>query len=248
MGRVLTCTCVLLALGSAVSADQLIFDNIIPNGGVFYNGFPSTSQLDNGFGFDAGVVDDFTLGPSSDPSGDWSIKSLKWSGKFILGSPTTNMNFNIIVWPSEDEAPTPAGGSDAGMPPDYTAALAVYNNVPANAVANPVGNNNYDYSANLPLPFTASDGTTYWLEIQAAVNFPPQWGWQLTGGTQGNFTYSGFAGLQDQIQFWTAAGLDTAFQLYGDPVPEPTTAGLGIALIGLTLTRRTRRSMSTFAA
>jgi hypothetical protein len=224
-------------------ADQLIFDNIALNGGTFYNGFPSTSQLDSGFGFDAGVVDDFVLPASSDPSGDWQIKSLNWSGRFIVGTPVTNMSFNIIVWPSEIGLDIPAGGSEEGMPPDYTAALAIYSNVPATAIANPVGENNFDYSADLPIPFSASDGTTYWLEVQAAQNWPPQWAWQLTLGTHGSFTYSGFAGLLDTIQFWSPAGLDTAFQLYGDPVPEPSTAILGLAC-GLLMMRRMRLSTS----
>src|SRR6185295_13663250 len=99
MGRIYLSLGLILGLVSTVLGDQIIFDNIGPNGGVFYNGFPSTSQLDNGFGFDAGVADDFILPASSDASGDWNIKSLKWSGIFILGQPASDMHFNIIVWP-----------------------------------------------------------------------------------------------------------------------------------------------------
>jgi hypothetical protein len=233
---------IVLLLSAPLMADGLIFDNVGPNGGPLYSGFSTTSQLDQGFGFDAGVADDFSLPTSSDPSGDWSVKHLKWSGVFILGQPIAITQFNIIVWPQEVGLPMPAGGSDSGNPPDYSAALAVYNHVPTVSSPGGGGANTFDYSADLPTSFLAEDNTPYWLEIQADRNWPPQWAWQIVAGTQGGITYNGFAGLLDTIQFWSGSGLDTAFQLFGDPVPEPTCAGLLMAFGLLSLrSRRLRR-------
>ncbi|MBI5762790.1 MAG: hypothetical protein HZA51_04610 [Planctomycetes bacterium] len=233
---------VVLSLATTASARPIIFDNITPNGGpLFTSGDIQASQKDAGFGFDAGVADDFTLGASSDISGDWRITEVNWIGRFMTGTPTPIDTFNIIFWP-DDNTGHPAGSDAAGLPPKYSEALAIYNNVPATSAPGGGGPTSFEYSASLPDAFFAEDGVQYWIEIQANVNYPPLWGVEMTNLTQLGRPHNGFDLFF--TPFWTESGAkhDTAFTLGGEPVPEPAAASMVILMLGLPLLRRRNRA------
>ncbi|MEK6642824.1 MAG: hypothetical protein AABZ08_02870 [Planctomycetota bacterium] len=227
---------VVLVLASTASAFPVIFDNITPNGGpLFTSGDIQASQKDSGFGFDAGVADDFVLPSSPDDSGDWRINQVNWIGRFITGTPTPIPTFNIIFWP-DDNSGHPAGSDAAGLPPKYSEALAIYSNVPASSGPGGGGSTSFEYSATLPDAFEAADGVRYWIEIQANVNFPPLWGVEMTNLTQLGRPHSGYDLFFTPFWSESAALHDTAFTLGGNPVPEPTS--LIILMLGLPLLRR----------
>ena len=195
-------------------AGDVIFDNIGPNGGYNPDGGSPASLLDPFYPFDAGAADDFTL------NGDFFIESVNWVGSFFGGASPNINSFNLIFWP--DAGGVPAGGTPAGQPPDYTQVLAFYD-IPGNANESPNGDGSNSYSVELPVPFQADGGTTYWLEVQPVYLWPPSWAFQVTFGSQGNHPVQGFDFLQ--LPFWTPITDpgDLAFQLTGTPVPEPVT-------------------------
>lgn len=210
----------ILGLASTAAARPIIFDNIAPNGGpLFTSGDIQASQKDAGFGFDAGVADDFQFESSPDDSGDWRITEVNWMGRFMTGTPAPIDTFNIIFWP--DESGHPAGSDAVGLPPKYSQALAIYNNVAATSGPGGGGPLSFEYSASLPSAFVAEDGVRYWIEIQANLNYPPLWGVEMTNSTQFGRPHNGFDLFA--TPFWTesAALHDTAFTLGGEPVPEP---------------------------
>jgi hypothetical protein len=179
------------------------------------------------------------LPASSDPTGDWQVTGVHWFGRFITGSPRTIDSFNIIFWP--DAGNRPAGGNAPGLPPKYSEALAIFE-VSADAAPGGGGATSFEYTASLPTAFDAQDGVKYWVEIQAGVNYPPLWGTEMTLFTQGSRPYDGFDLFS--TPFWTefAAARDTAFDLSGEPAPEPASAVL--ALMGFSLVALRRRMHS----
>lgn len=227
-----------LGLAATASGFSVIFDNITPNGGpLFTSGDVQPSQLDHGFGFDAGVADDFILPASPHVSGDWQVTGVDWIGRFTTGIPVPINTFNIIFWP--DTGGAPAGGNVPGLPPKYSDALAIYSNVPATNSPGGGGPSSFNYSGALPTPFIAQDGVHYWIEIQANVNYPPLWDMEVTLMSQLGRPYSGFDLFA--TPFWTELGndRDAAFILNGSPVPEPWSISLlGIGLLALTRRRR----------
>lgn len=226
-----------LCSSNAALGFSVIYDNIGPNGGVLFNsGDSQPSQLDNGFGFDAGVADDFRL--AANPGG-WSVTDLTWYGRFVTGQPVEIGGFNIIFWP--DAGGQPAGGQGPGDGPKYSQALAIYNNVPATSAPSGGGLNNFVYSATLPTPMLLQGNVTYWIEIQAVTNYPPLWDPENTVGSQMARPHYGWT--LDFTPFWTELldPHDMAFQLGGAPVPEPGAAGLA-ALALLCTAKRLRRS------
>ncbi len=107
------CTISLAALVASRASGSIIWDNIDINGGVSSTAQSLVSQLDNGFGFDAGAADDFFLAPSGHASGDWLVSGVNWAGKFSGSSPVPIPGFNIIFWPN-DTGDKPAGGTPSG--------------------------------------------------------------------------------------------------------------------------------------
>jgi len=229
-----------LACVPSAWAFPVIFDNITPNEGQNYTSFTSPASLkDTGFPFDAGAADDFVLPPSSHPSGDWLVTGLTWSGLFGTGFPVPISNFRVIFWPKATET-LPAGGTPSG-PPDYGQALAIYENILPTETPGAGGGATFDYAADLPTPFVADDGQTYWLEIQPSFNYPPLWNWQVTYRRR----------LSGPVRGWDLFGLpfwspiedqgDLAFTLLGEPVPEPVSGFLLALVATAALQVRTRR-------
>jgi hypothetical protein len=230
-----------LGLASSAVAFPVIFDNIDPNGGpLFTSGDLQASQRDMGFGFDAGCADDFVLPASPDESGDWQVTDVQWLGRFVTGSPVEIDSFNIIFWP--DAGGLPAGSNSAGLPPKYNEALAIYSGVPAVSSPGGGGATSFQYIAELPAPFTAADGVPYWIEVQANVNYPPLWAFEVTLMSQFARPHYGFDLFS--TPFWTELGnaRDNAFILSGVPVPEPGGAML-LGFGALVLARSRRRSV-----
>ena len=232
--------CVLVAAGlilgvSSASSGSVIYDNINPNGGVLFNSSENQpSQLDNGFGFDAGVADDFRLTGSP---GGWSATDVSWYGRFVTGLPVDIGGFNIIFWP--DAGGQPAGGQGPGDPPKYNQALAIISNVPATSVASAGGDRNFYYTATFPTPLALQDNVTYWIEIQAVTNYPPLWDPEMTLNSTGGHPHYGWTFFS--TPFWTGLGAaeDMAFQLGGSAVPEPASAVVLLgAFCGMLLRRR----------
>jgi hypothetical protein len=86
----------------------------------------------------------------------------------------------------------------------------------------------------LSLPFQALAGTTYWLSIQATLNYPPQWGWYQGRGGEG-VAYQDYSFGENGV-----IPTDLAFSLAS--VPEPITILLlSFGLIGLMLTKQYRQ-------
>jgi hypothetical protein len=208
---------------SSALATPIIYDNIAPNGGLLYNSADTqASQFPSTFHFDAGMADDFRMAPSPGIGGDWLVTEIDWYGRFITGLPVSADSFNIIFWP--DDGGSPAGSNDAGTGPKYSAALAIYSDVPTASSPSGGGSSNFGYYAALPAPFLAHANTSYWIEIQANVDYPPLWAPELTINTSianPNYGFDLFG-----TPFWTKslAGHDMAFTLHGTPSPEPTSA------------------------
>jgi hypothetical protein len=223
-----------LCFSAPALARSVIFDNIGPNGGVQFNsGNSQPSQLDNGFGFDAGLADDFQL--PANPGG-WTVTDVTWYGRFVTGLPVPIGGFNIIFWP--DAGGQPAGGQGPGVGPKYSNALAIYNNVPASSGPSGGGDANFVYSATLPSALAVQDGVTYWIEIQAVTNYPPLWDPEMTVASQLARPHDGWTLFS--TPFWTDIGAsqDMAFQLGGTAVPEPGASMFAVLTIISLITRR----------
>jgi hypothetical protein len=159
-----------------------------------------------GFGDFAKAYDDFTLDSAT------SIGKVKWYGEFFSGEPAPISNFLIQFW------------SDNSGPNAELFSETIVGNAHETLVEK-IGNFNlYQYGMDLSLPFKALAGTTYWLSIQATLDYPPQWGWYQGKGGDG-VAYQDFFGENGAIP----TGL--AFSLAS--VPEPITILLlSLGLIG----------------
>ena len=200
--------------GETAGAGSVIYDNIVPNGGLNPNGASPASQYDAAFPFDAGATDDFIL-PAT-PLCRWSVTGIRWSG--VYWGPDerrTITGFRIMFWPDVTGEPAGAGA----VVPNLGDALSVYEiaglaNETPNALGAPI---TFDYFTELPQPFHAMPGVRYWLQIQPVMASPVQWGWHITQGRQGIGPFQYFDLLS--LPLWTSvpdAG-DLAFALIGNP-------------------------------
>jgi hypothetical protein len=214
----------MIGIGEAVAASaaadgsilsQVILDNAGVNGGLNPGGASPASQYDADFPFDAAAADDFVL--PTRPLCRWSITEIYWSGAYWGDQNFTALEgFRIVLWPDVDGAP-PIGLAPL---PDIQDALAVYEIVgAAGETPNEAGTPGaHDYHALLPVPFEAESDARYWLQIQARMAYPPQWGMHITHSRNG-------AG---PVQYFDLLGLpawtdvpdhgDLAFTLLGHPV------------------------------
>jgi hypothetical protein len=217
---------VVLAVNSTASAGTVIYDNF--SSGYTTDGI--SSQFDTAYPFESQAADDFVLGTAA------SITGVNFVGSYFNpGPPGSITAFNIEFYADSGTGTSPTGG-----PGDPTGtALAAY------TVAGDGGEvDNFDgtfsYSVALPSGFSASAGVKYWVSIQAAQDFPPQWAWQASADNTGAGSVFGFPLLG--TDYWTDVGsvfglptADLAFQL----TPAPGALALfGLAGMGL---RRRRR-------
>ena len=164
-----------------------------------------------GFGDFAKAYDNFTLDSGT------SIGKVKWYGEFFSGEPAPISNFLIQFW------------SDNSGPNAELFSETIVGNAHETLVEK-IGNFNlYQYGMDLSLPFQALAGTTYWLSIQATLDYPPQWGWYQGKGGDG-VAYQDFFGEIGAIP------KDLAFSLAS--VPEPITILLlSFGLIGFMIAK-----------
>lgn len=172
----------------------------------------------DGFGDFAKAYDDFTLDSVT------SIVKVKWYGEFFSGEPAPISNFLIQFW------------SDKSGPNAELFSETIVGNAHETLVEK-IGNFNlYQYGMDLSLPFQALAGTTYWLSIQATLDYPPQWGWYQGKGGEG-VAYQDYSFGENGV-----IPTDLAFSLAS--VPEPITILLlSFGLIGLMLTKQYRQKL-----
>ena len=172
------------------------------------------STIIDGYGDFAKAYDNFTLDSAT------SIGKVTWYGEFFRGEPTPISNFLIQFW------------SDNSGPNAELLSETIVGNAHETLVEK-IGNFNlYQYGMDLSLPFQALAGTTYWLSIQATLDYPPQWGW---------YQGKGGVGVAHQDYFGEIGVIpkDLAFSLAS--VPEPITILLlSFGLIGLMITKHYR--------
>jgi hypothetical protein len=185
--------------------------------GVLY---PSSWQEPNGNDADQYVWDNFTLQASS----GITITEIQWRGGYQSNSGTV-LTFTVAIYPSI------AGGSQ----PDVSHPPLVQYQASGNAGETPTGTFGgtamYDYDFTLPAPFTASAGTTYWVQIEAWQSSIPNWG--MAAGSGGNGQHFRRMTNGSDIFYQVVPG-DTAFTLLG-PVAEGPISGLHAQNDGPTL-------------
>ena len=165
-----------------------------------------------GFGDFAKAYDNFTLDSAT------SIGKVKWYGEFFSGEPAPISNFLIQFW------------SDNSGPNAELFSETIVGNAHETFVEK-IGNFNlYQYGMDLSLPFQALAGTTYWLSIQATLDYLPQWGWYQGKGGNG-------VAYQDYL-FGNTGPIPTDLAFSLASVPEPITILLlSLGLIGLMIAK-----------
>lgn len=162
---------------------------------------PSSWWTPNGSASDRYVWDNFTLQSSKD------ITEVHWVGGYnpaSLGSGGPVLDFTVSIFPT----------TASGTQPDITAPLVSYQ-VGGNAGQTPTGTIGevalYNYAFILPVPFTATAGTKYWVEIYAWQNGIPDW--SLANGTGGDGVY--FFRIHGDGDIYQIRPGDAAFSLLG---------------------------------
>ena len=179
-----------------------------------------------GFGDFAKAYDDFILDSAT------AIGKVKWYGEFFLNEeifsiapdPAPISNFLIQFW------------SDKSGPNAQLLSETIVGNAHETFVEK-IGNFNlYQYDMDLSLPFKALAGTTYWLSIQATLDYPPQstqytqWGWYQGKGGDG-------VAYQDYL-FGNTGSIPTDLAFSLASVPEPITILLlSFGLIGFMIAK-----------
>ena len=208
-GKVLLGVAVLAGMAIAVrpaSASTLVY----AQNPDFNGAYSSQNDTTGGNGNFATAYDNFTLGSTT------SISSVEWIGSYF-NPPARG---NITGWTLNiysDNAGIPGGllyttGDVAGTAGETF--LEIDN----------VGDPAYLYG--LPVSFTASAGTQYWMSLVPDVGFPPQWGWETGTGGDGA-AYQCFVGTCGAIPN------DLSFALFANSsVPEPSSVLLLVTALG----------------
>jgi hypothetical protein len=170
------------------------------NNGQFYH---SARWGEDGSDYDEYVWDSFTLGTTR------SISEIHWRGGYV-GATAPITQFEISIW----------GSIPAGSQPNIGAGPIVEYTFVGNAGQTPAGTVGsvtvYDYGVTLPVPFVATAGVKYWVEILAWQNGFPFWSLQAaSGGNGSHFRFS-----EGMAMFHMITG-DCAFSLVALPLPCP---------------------------
>ena len=181
----------------------------------------TSSQLDTAYPFDSQKADDFTF--TTDP-GD--ITHVKWWGGYW--NPGASGNFppdgwNIYLYLDNGFCSPVLTGDD----PVQDAIASWYIPYADSHEDTECGQtDDYDHWVELSPAFTPTVGQTYWIAIQAVMQFQPQWGWMFSTVNPGCPVVGGFPLLG--TPYWTQddTGAGLAFELYhyeyGGPVLSVT--------------------------
>jgi hypothetical protein len=181
----------------------------------------------DGSDYDQYVWDAFVLGA------DAAITQIRWRGgydptRFGSGGPV--IDFTIAIYPS-----IPAGiQPNVVNPPlaDYQAGGSA-SETPAGSIG---GTPMYDYTFTLPVPFHASAGTKYWVQIEAWQHGIPDWSMAAGAGGDGSY-FRRIANVGD-IFYQTVSG-DAAFTLLSAGGPTDTATPTATPQTTLTATPQT---------
>ena len=180
-----------------------------PNGKLLFSSWLEPDGSD----FDQYIWDDFTL------SSEQTISVIQWYGGYDplqMGRGGAAVDFTVTIYPS----------IAAGTEPNVANPPLVEYQTGGNANETSIGTINgipmYAYQFSLPVAFQATDGTKYWIQIEATQQgTSPDWGFasSLTGNGR---HYQRGSGAGGDILFRSVPG-DIAFTLLGS-FPEPTTS------------------------
>jgi hypothetical protein len=161
--------------------------------------FQSSLRDPDGSAIDQWAWDDFTLGQTQ------AVAQVQWRGGYDParhGSGGPVFDFTLAIYPS----------NATGFEPDVAHPPLVHYQLGSNAGERPSdvldGVQTYDYYFELPVPFQATAGTKYWMQIEAFQHGVPDWG--LTAGMGGNGHY--FRKLADEGIYQFVTG-DATFTL-----------------------------------
>lgn len=215
------------------ASDGLIYINYTISQ-FFVPDWAENSQLDSAEGINSQVADDFVL------TNDYMVTGITWSGEFFDAEGSEIVNeWRIIFYADDGGQPTGGNLSD----PTSTA-LHVSTEGFVNAVPEPNQVSDLQrWSTDLSSPVQLQADTTYWIVIQAVMDYPRAWGVAQSSTDQG-FASVGSNLLVLGTPFWTGepfgGGGDMAFNLHGTLLPTPGTLML-LGVAGVVLKRRRRR-------
>jgi hypothetical protein len=206
----LACIILLLLCIAPASADVIVYYQPPTLNGALY-----ASQNDvSGFGNFASLYDDFVIFPQV----PFYLNDVHWYGGYFNPPAQGHIRgWTISIY------------ADAALAPGgllWTEHFA--NDASESFIGNFGGFPFYAYHEDdIGSLFSLRPNTRYWLSLVPDVSFPPQWGWG-TGVLGDGIAYQTFFGTTSRLS------ADLAFDISGNPVPEPTSLLLmGSGALGL---------------
>ena len=173
------------------------------------------------------LADKFTLTTS------YRITGVYWWGLYAEGNTPLSDNFTIRVFESVNGRPA--------VNPLYQFLLGNPGRSPTGITSS--GYNVYAYTATFPSPASLWGGTDYWFCIanNTIDDQNDSWYWMLAGGPDYVRPYENYLRESDALQ-WIRPNFQfpLAYDLLGEPVPEPGGAALAGGVMALSLLRRRR--------